>query len=209
MQKDSILVRSYDSADVQSILKDDFYDYSSKPKSTFSFWDVIREKLQEIFFSDIFPNLFQRTIWIIIGIVLLVFFLLKFRISIFKVFQRNRKIASYRLEENVNDDEPDYEKLFRTAEMEKVFPLAIRYRFLYILKLLDQYEILKFNSRKTNREYYLEISELPYKNSFRNASIIYDLVWYGEYALSESDYNQASSVLKECIQQIDRYEEKR
>ena len=74
------------------------------------------------------------------------------------------------------------------AENQQDYRLAIRYHFLRMLKTLTDKNLIDWNPEKTNRDYISEISASELKEQFKDASRIFDYVWYGEFSINETEY---------------------
>ena len=75
-------------------------------------------------------------------------------------------------------------------ERNRDFRYAVRYQFLWILKILADKNIIEWNPKKTNRDYMTEIKEKQLQRKFREAAKIFDYVWYGEFEIDENSYHK-------------------
>lgn len=67
---------------------------------------------------------------------------------------------------------------------------CIRIYFTLILQLLIARELIIWKREKTNHEYLFEMQRGSVKKSFAECIRIFDLVWYGEYELDKSRFEQ-------------------
>tara|TARA_Y100001935_G_C17295050_1_gene505636 strand:- start:1942 stop:2346 length:405 start_codon:yes stop_codon:yes gene_type:complete len=100
--------------------------------------------------------------------------------------------------ENIQD-------LIKEALANKNYRLAIRYYYLYILKLLSNKELIDWQLQKTNDDYLHELSNGSLKKAFAKATFLYDYVWYGEFQLDESKYQQAERTFKALQNSIESH----
>lgn len=110
----------------------------------------------------------------------------------FSIFSKTPKKTIEKLDlvdeeliESANIDE-----LLQKAINNKEYRLAVRYYFLTVLKQLDLKKQIKLDKDKTNSDYLFEISKDNIRKQFSYASYLYDYVWYGEFKLEESDFQQ-------------------
>ncbi|MEO0898521.1 MAG: DUF4129 domain-containing protein [Bacteroidota bacterium] len=76
------------------------------------------------------------------------------------------------------------------AEQAKDYRLAIRWRFLALLKKLNEGKRIIWQINKTNRDYYREIKNELEKDQFDDLALVYDYAWYGDFLVNESQYNK-------------------
>ena len=124
-------------------------------------------------------------------------------------FRRNKKITPSanaeaidleQIEENIH--ETDFERYIRQALESKQFALAIRLYYLHILNELSQLKHIKWKKDKTNRTYLNEMSSSPFNQSFRQLTLIFERVWYGNGELDEADFNALEPHFKTFLQQL-------
>lgn len=74
----------------------------------------------------------------------------------------------------------DLEKWLHDALQSQNYRLAIRIYFLMALKNLEEMRLIKWEKKKTNWHYILELRNSPYQISFQALVHEYDQIWYGE-----------------------------
>ncbi|MFD2099238.1 DUF4129 domain-containing protein [Flagellimonas iocasae] len=87
----------------------------------------------------------------------------------------------------------DLDAMMNDALKNKDYRLAVRYQFLRILKLLSQKNLIEWHFEKTNADYEREIKHGNLQAAFKNASYLYENIWYGEQPIDEAGYAKASS----------------
>ena len=90
------------------------------------------------------------------------------------------------IENNIH--ETDLDKFIREAVEEKNYALAIRLYYLAIIKELSLSRLIKWKRNKTNRSYLSEMYATNLYNPFKEATRIFERVWYGESKLDEREY---------------------
>jgi hypothetical protein len=187
-------------ADFQKKYNSKDFDYGIiKPHE--SLWNKIVRNISRIL-RNIFGNLnpvaanrYTLVILRILGIVALAFiiyYLVKYLNSKngnFFFSKKNKNLAPISSDIHENIHEINFPQLINKYEVEKDFRSAIRYRFLSILKILSDKNKITWMPEKTNQDYVSELKDETSKKQFLELAYIFDYVWYGEFSLSESDYN--------------------
>ena len=117
---------------------------------------------------------------------------------------RNRMIARDGVEITLNnlDDylhETDLDRFLREALAQGNFPLAVRLYYLQIIKNLSEKNAIKWSREKTNRDYQRELRGHRLAEPFREATRMYERVWYGNQSLTAEGYAGMEVKLKEML----------
>jgi hypothetical protein len=94
------------------------------------------------------------------------------------------------------------DKLIEEARLRGDFRLATRWWYLKILKKFTVCGIIDWKPHKTNFEYYSELQNTEYITAFRQASHVYEHVWYGEMPVTEEMYMKYTPQLSEMEKSI-------
>ena len=86
------------------------------------------------------------------------------------------------------------------------FRIALRIRFLIIIKMLSQKGAILWAKEKTNWEYHAEVNDRNLSVCFREIILSFEPVWYGEHLLTEDQYNSVSPTYEEMIKQLAPHE---
>ena len=78
--------------------------------------------------------------------------------------------------------------LLSEAVKTRDYRLAIRYRYLQLLRYLSRSGRIDYHPEKTNWDYLAEISDSRLKVAFSKASRVYEYTWYGEQAVDQHGY---------------------
>ncbi|MDF0708688.1 hypothetical protein [Flagellimonas okinawensis] len=100
-------------------------------------------------------------------------------------------------------EEIDLDSLMQEALRNENFRLAVRYQFLKVLKILSQKNLIEWHFEKTNADYQREIKETSLQVSFKNASYLYENIWYGEQPIDKNGYAKTNlhfDAVKKSIQ---------
>lgn len=103
------------------------------------------------------------------------------------------------VEENIHN--VDFKKLISSSKNDKEYRTTIRYYYLWLLKSFADKKIIEWDIEKTNSDYYYEIDDINTKSEFQFLSYIYEYCWYGEFTLSETDFQKAEKSFLKAIQQ--------
>lgn len=90
----------------------------------------------------------------------------------------------------------------REAERHQDYRKAVRYSFLQALRLLDNKNMIRFDSRSTNSDYVRQLSGTRYADQFSLLTRIYDFVWYGEVPVSDLQYNKVQANFQQLKDKI-------
>lgn len=129
-------------------------------------------------------------IFILIGIV--VFLLIKILEG-----KTNQKIPSEEMMIETLDsmeeiiDSADLEAMLKQAIETSRYRLALRIRYLMVLKELDGKGWIHHHKDKTNRTYAKELTDRPIHREFMSLTKLFERVWYGESNFTERDYDRA------------------
>ena len=82
----------------------------------------------------------------------------------------------------------ELELMLEKAIAKDDFRGAIRLYFIFIIKGLSEKEWIRWEKKKTNFSYLIEMRGKPQYDSFNTAVSIYELVWYGNYSVKKEDF---------------------
>lgn len=149
-------------------------------------------------------TVFRYLFWI--AVVLLVIYLIV-RIVLNKeirwIFKRNKEEAkglNFDIGENIR--EVDFKSLISQAVSKSDYRSAIRYYYLFLLKKLDQFDVIDYDAQKTTFDYQTEVEGSKYASGFSKATYYYTYIWYGEFSIDEGEYKKTSYVYDELLKQF-------
>ncbi|MEO0570106.1 MAG: DUF4129 domain-containing protein [Bacteroidota bacterium] len=211
-QKDSTTVKFDDreitmvdltEADLDSFRTDDAFNYEVEETKN-SWWEgvknwlynILRRFFEWLFGVDAAPSyiaVFLKYIpYLLLG--LLLFLLIRFFVKANAkniLFTKNNEGMVLLSEEERIIKTEDIQGLIKQALDSGDYRLAIRYYYLYLLKLLTQRELITWELQKTNHDYIQELSQSTLKPLFQKVTLLYDHVWYGEFTIDREGYNKA------------------
>lgn len=82
------------------------------------------------------------------------------------------------------------------------FREAVRVYFTMILQELIRFNAIKWKREKTNHQYLQEVKSPTLKSDFRRTVRLFEIVWYGEYAIDAARYKEIEPVFVQFLQTL-------
>ncbi len=98
--------------------------------------------------------------------------------------------------------ETDLERFLREALAQGNYPLAVRLYYLQAIKDLSAKSTIKWAREKTNRDYQREMRNHHLSQPFRQVTLLFERVWYGNDPLSAEQYAKIEPTFKDFLQAI-------
>lgn len=151
-------------------------------------------------------SFFKYLFWTLV-ILLVIYLIVKIILNkeIRWIFRKNKEEAqnlNFDFEQNIS--EVNFDQLISEAVSNNDYRLAIRYYYLFVLKKLDQFNVINYDPQKTTYDYQVETEGSKYASDFSKATYYYTYIWYGEFPIDENDYTKTSSVYHELLKQFKR-----
>jgi hypothetical protein len=89
---------------------------------------------------------------------------------------------------NAMIDDVELDEKIETAEKNSDFRLAVRFRYLKTLHLLNAKNWINYHAKATNNDYVNQMHPHKQLNEFQFLTRAYEYVWYGDFKLNESQY---------------------
>lgn len=115
----------------------------------------------------------------------------------FKKSQKSFEIHEVEIEKNL--EKTNFKSLIEKALVDNDHRLAIRYYYLWLLKVLSKNEVIKWDLEKTNSDYLSEIKDGETRNSFQYLSYLYNNIWYGEFAVDLLEFEKARQAFESFL----------
>jgi hypothetical protein len=96
----------------------------------------------------------------------------------------------------------DFEKLIKETLKNGENRLAIRYYYLWLLKIMSAKQLIEWDVEKTNSDYLYEIKNTSIKSQFEYVSYLYNYIWYGEFELDEVTFVKAKKAFDNLINSL-------
>lgn len=136
---------------------------------------------------------FFQVLFIIIVVIAIVFLVSNFLGAGIFTSPQNRKVKKSDTSNTIDNieahfRESDLDRFIREASEQGKYALAIRLYYLAIIKELSLNRTILWKKDKTNKEYIQEMRKTNIFQPFREATGIFERVWYGEGELEALDY---------------------
>jgi hypothetical protein len=93
----------------------------------------------------------------------------------------------------------DFDKLIKESIQSGEKRVAIRYYYLWLLKVMAQNHYIEWDIEKTNSDYLYELQRPVHKEEFTYLSYLYNYIWYGEFEIDETTFKKAENRFKNAI----------
>lgn len=166
----------------------------------------ILKSLAELFGIDVPPGtllIVEYTVYVLMG-VLALYLLVRMLVneSISSLFTKKaRSILDIELSQR-HIESIDLDALLEDALQGGDYRLAVRYRFLKILKQLSHRDIIEWHFEKTNMDYLGEISQIPLQQEFQKTIYLFENIWYGQQPIDAKGYHKAERQFNALNQMI-------
>ena len=132
----------------------------------------------------------SSVLWIIIlvsFIAVVIWYLLSSNINIFR---KAPKAIAEDQEEEITEDifALNYEEEISTAVAAANYRLAVRLRYLQLLKFLADKNRITYRQDKTNSDYISQLANTTYYRDFFKLTRHFEYTWYGQFPLTEEGY---------------------
>lgn len=175
------------------------YDYSVVKNKTL--WEEIQFYLRQLINTIIHKlGILWEIRYFLLLLLILAVTILILKKSNIDIFRPNPKVATVVISDNVNPNTIDWDKAISKAIKNKDYKIAIRYQFLAVLKYLNQNNWIIWKAEKTNYDYIREIKDSKMQQHFLQLSNLYEVAWYGDYPITEIDYQQINQNYKQFNQ---------
>lgn len=174
---DSIVFRSVPDSVIAGWKKDKDFAYANDP----AYW---RKKAPEIHSN----GLFLYFVYFLLGAILL-YAIIRI-VAENRLFYRTPAKAIAAPEETVSPLEEDLDLQLQKALAAKDHRMSVRFLYLKVLRLLSERELIKFHIQTTNREYVRQLGGTALGDPFRFLTGAYERVWYGEFSLSDGQFER-------------------
>ncbi len=146
---------------------------------------------------------------VVVSMVILALVFLLWKIFGNTKFLNNRKIKSGEFsfldEAEENLEGSDLDRFLKDALDKKQFKVAVRIYYLMSIKELMRQNFIVWKKNKTNFEYITEMRERKEFEHFCSLTRAFEIVWYGDVEISESEYAVLSPSFGTFINSIRSY----
>jgi hypothetical protein len=203
---------------VHSILKRTEYTHLKNPLK--DFMDKAKEGLKETllkWFKKNFSNMDNAaaisdrlsTIFMIIGILVIVAIIVVIFVKVNKIFERKRRVKEI-LGEKIDDRTTPSSLRQKASNFREAgdFRQSIRYDFIALLLLMHEKNLVYLDETKTNEEIfkYLRKNSFDRVDIFKRISDVFNSTWYGHRIADEDSYKAWSNSIALLWNEVIKYE---
>lgn len=188
----------------QSLTKDNAFVYEEEkpevpPQQKSNGWLT---KLLESLFRFFMSPSGKALIWIIVAVLVLLIVFRIFKLNGNVLFARkDKKLGGSGQDEAADDYIPDnWEQSIAEAAKAGNYRLAVRHGYRYLLNLLSENELIRFQTAKTNYQYSYELSGTRWHKPFVQLTREYEYAWYGGFAIGQEQFEAYYRLLTETKQ---------
>ncbi|PKA83846.1 uncharacterized protein DUF4129 [Ulvibacter sp. MAR_2010_11] len=200
---------------LENFKNDEAFDYTEIKPDEDNWWAQFKRWLRELwykFWDWLLPDYANSPFWfavikalpylIIAGIIFFVVWLFYRLNPGAKILKSQAAPDVFFTEEEEIIRTKDIKNLIQKALENHDYRLAVRYYYLLILKKLSNAELIEYEFDKTNSDYIAEILSEDINFQFRKATLLYDYIWYGNFTVTETDYQKAAQTFTKLEHQI-------
>lgn len=178
-------------------------DPNIEPSESVDIPDFDAPKGPNIDSPDISTNFWKwlGIILLVVALAILIYYIIK---------NRSPRIKTIPFEALVEDLNPaeisktELELRLDEATASGNYKECVRIYFLFAMKELIQRRWIFWKREKTNMHYIIEVQGKAISREFEQIVSIYDLVWYGDYAIDSNSYQVIEPQLKAAFQKIEK-----
>lgn len=129
---------------------------------------------------------------------------------VFRVFEANyvnRKVINYKDQHTIDNLEEHIHEVNLRSFLENVlkegnYKLAVRIYYLILIKELSESNLIRWKKQKTNGEYLSEMFGDNLFESFRNNTVLFERIWYGDIEIDNNNYLQVEKKYESFVQAV-------
>ncbi len=198
--------------DYESYSNDNYYYDDSDNSETFDYYEKPQDKSNKPKSkpskSSNSPKVssggvsFMTMLLLFIGVALLAFLIYYF----FMRYQEDKDGAA--VTTNFDDVAPseipksELERRLEDALGRGDFREAVRIYFIFIIKDLSDKNWIKWEKKKTNISYLIEMRSRPQYDLFNKSVSVFEVVWYGNYDIDRKSFQQVEPTFKKLLDAI-------
>ena len=106
------------------------------------------------------------------------------------VFRRSKTVAAKGEQDDFEKDifSISYDKEISRAEQDGNYRMAIRLRFLHLLKTMNERQIIRYLQKRTNLDYLMQLHGTDWYRSFFPLVRHFEYSWYGKFEVNAEQY---------------------
>lgn len=119
------------------------------------------------------------------------------------VSEEGKKVSELEIEKApLEITKSELELMLEDALKKEDYRLAVRIYFIFVLKNLSEKEWIVWKKEKTNFSYLMEMRGKKQYELFNESVSVFELVWYGDYNISNKDYSVIEPKFKTLLKEL-------
>lgn len=204
-----ITIRKFNSYSIDSLKKNPDFVYYGEPAGYNSslwdrFWNWIWNFFTRLFAKSPVSGTVLKYVLLAASVGALIYFILKSTgIDMVRLWRGEaRKIDIPYSEALENIHEIDFDAEIQKAVDQLNFRLAVRLLYLKCLKQLSDRQLIHWQIDKTNAAYLSELTNSEQKQTFRQLTLRFEYVWYGDFAIDKDAYSSIDRLFSDFKKQL-------
>lgn len=207
-----ISIREFKQEDIEAYRKKPEYDYEKEVAEDISFWDRLKmwliRKLLFMKWGENDGNYIKYTFYTFAALVITWAIIKLIGMDIFNLFYFKKAKPTQTSGEWLENDihQIDFEKEINEAITKNDYKIAVRLFYLFTLKKLTDKNLIQWEINKTNHDYSYELQKTvkgqQIKLDFEKATYYFEYVWYGDFKVNATQFDQAQELYKQFIKKI-------
>lgn len=194
----SLEVRSFSTKDINAYKTSRDFDYSNNDAPSLSLWSRFWRWFWSLFndlSTKVIPAGFWKYFFLAVGLGGLIYIVLKLMgMDALQLLTGKPKTVEVPYEESLeNIHEINFDEEIERAVTNKNYRLAVRLLYLNCLKKLNDRGFIHWQPDKTNAVYINEISHPDKQQQFKNLTLQFEYIWYGDFPVDKNGYQHISS----------------
>lgn len=189
-----VQLRSFDNDKVAAFKEDKQFDYDKK-KISFSDW------LSQFFKSadkdigvEVSTSWLKIIGWILVALVVVGIVIFIVVVSLDTKFSGFISGKGYKAKLDYDIKDIDIHSIpfdaeILNAEKNENYTAALRFRYLQIIKSLEDKHFIVWKLNKTNYQYWKELEKTGLQDQFKALTHIFEYSWYGQYEIDQNKYH--------------------
>jgi hypothetical protein len=148
-------------------------------------------------------NIPEWTIYLAYILVGLVLVFIIYQLFFKNPMRTNKKVESV-IQEELPIEKPvsELERLLSKFIQEGNYREAVRIYFIFIIKALREKGWIQWEKKKTNTAYLFELRNRKQYPSFSQATLIFEIIWYGDRMIDEAQFKLIRPQFEELLKSI-------
>jgi hypothetical protein len=181
-------------------------DYSTEQKKKKEKQQQPQEANQERNIAEFLMRLTNSKVFKILSIVIIIGLLVFIIIRLIKTSSsgKGKRVPNLNVQQallDIENDLPDADlsRLLNMTIDAKDYKSAVRILYLHVIQQLHTHRHIAWKKDKTNNDYVREMRSHSGYQSFRDLTLLFEVIWYGDTDINEGLYNKVEPAFKNYL----------